>query len=609
MTAKKLLLLSVLMVCQILCAQQDSIALTEVIVSDSQLQKFSNSQSVLTLNDSVLRKNQPFLTSLLNFNSVIYFKENGLGMVSSPSFRGTTAQQTAVIWNGININSQLLGQTDFNTITTRDFNSVEIRAGGGSAIYGSSAIGGSIHLNNDLVFKKHFENDLYLGYGSFNTFGGNYKLSVSDGTVSAAVSVSRNSSDNDYEYLQNDGENLNGQYYNTSISGNFGYKINDNNFLKLYSQFFESERHFSLIFPSEIKTKYRDLNTRNMLEWDSFFSGFTSKVKVAALSENYQYFANINSDNFSHGEVETLIGKYDLAYKASEKVTLNTIFDYTQNKGMGSDLQGRRREIGSATLLFKHQIFEKLLYELTVRKEITENYKSPLLFSVGTNYKILPFYNLKINGSRNFRIPTFNDLYWNPGGNENLKPESSYQGEIGNVFAFKNFHLSITGYYNKISDMIVWLPNGNFWSPQNINKVNTYGGEAILGYKKNFGIHHFALNATYAYTISENDETKKQLIYVPFHKANGTLSYSVKKISADYQYLFNGEVFTRADNQSRYNIDAYFVNNLMLAYDFGKSKSYKIGVQIRNIWNEKYASVESRYLPGRNYNIYLNLNF
>ena len=157
--------------------------------------------------------------------------------------------------------------------------------------------------------------------------------------------------------------------------------------------------------------------------------------------------------------------------------------------------------------------------------------------------------------------------------------------------------------------MIVWLPNGNFWSPQNINKVNTYGGEAILGYKKNFGIHHFALNATYAYTISENDETKKQLIYVPFHKANGTLSYSVKKISADYQYLFNGEVFTRADNQSRYNIDAYFVNNLMLAYDFGKSKSYKIGFQIRNIWNEKYESVESRYLPGRNYNIYLNLNF
>ena len=94
MTAKKLLLFSVLCLCQILCAQTDSIALTEVVVTDSQLRNFSNTQSVLKINDSIMEKNQPSLTSLLNYNSVIYFKENGLGMVSSPSFRGTTAQQT-----------------------------------------------------------------------------------------------------------------------------------------------------------------------------------------------------------------------------------------------------------------------------------------------------------------------------------------------------------------------------------------------------------------------------------------------------------------------------------------------------------------------------------
>ena len=79
-------------------------------------------------------------------------------MVSSPSFRGTTAQQTAVVWNGININSQLLGQTDFNTVSTRGYNSIAVKAGGGSVVYGSGAIGGTIHLNNDLKFKKTFKN-------------------------------------------------------------------------------------------------------------------------------------------------------------------------------------------------------------------------------------------------------------------------------------------------------------------------------------------------------------------------------------------------------------------------------------------------------------------
>ena len=133
------------------------------------LRKFSNSQRLLTLNDSIIQKNQASLTSLLNYNSVIYFKENGLGMISSPSFRGSTAQQTAVIWNGININSQLNGQTDFNLINTRDFNNIIVQAGGSSAIYGSSAVGGSIHLNSNIKFNQLFHNELHINHGSFKS--------------------------------------------------------------------------------------------------------------------------------------------------------------------------------------------------------------------------------------------------------------------------------------------------------------------------------------------------------------------------------------------------------------------------------------------------------
>ncbi|WP_458625918.1 TonB-dependent receptor [Winogradskyella sp. PC D3.3] len=90
-------------------------------------------------------------------------------MVSSPSFRGTNASQTAVIRNGISINSQLTGQTDFNTINTTNFKSVVIRSGGGSVQYGSGAIGGSIHLNNTLSFSPHFDNTVTLSYGSYDT--------------------------------------------------------------------------------------------------------------------------------------------------------------------------------------------------------------------------------------------------------------------------------------------------------------------------------------------------------------------------------------------------------------------------------------------------------
>jgi vitamin B12 transporter len=265
MILKKLILPVLLLLCQFVLAQNDSVyVMEEVVITDNQLKDFSSSQSVVRVYslDSVMRRNQPSLSSQLLYNTVIYFKENGPGMVSSPSFRGTSASQTAVIWNGININSQLNGQTDFNTITALDFSEITARAGGGSVIYGSSAIGGSVHLNTQLRFNPHFTNEVKLDYGSFNTLGANYKLSAASNSFSTNVSISRNSSDNDFEYPGYNGKNKNGQYYNTSLNTSFGYKIDDRNTLKLYSYVYDDKRHFSGTRVAPSKSMYTNFNTR-----------------------------------------------------------------------------------------------------------------------------------------------------------------------------------------------------------------------------------------------------------------------------------------------------------------------------------------------------------
>jgi outer membrane cobalamin receptor len=611
MTAKSGILFCLLLMCQWICAQNDSITrLKEVIVSDVQLKQFSTTQSVLLLNDSIIRRNQPSLTALLNYNSVIYFKENGLGMVSSPSFRGTTAQQTAVIWNGLNINSQFNGQTDFNTITAKDFNSVSVRAGGGSVIYGSSAIGGSVHLNNELEFRQQFENTVEADYGSFNTLGLHYNLKAATKKVSIQMGISRNSSDNDYDFLDSDRKNTNGQYYNTSANAGFGYKINRNNSVIFYGYAFDGERHFSLISPSDTKTKYHDFNTRNLLEWTNIHNRLTSKIKAAFLTEKYEYYGSLASTPSNYAKAETVIAKYDAAYQFSKKILLNAVVDFSQTKSVGSDVGDNRRQIGSVTLLLKHQVLEKLGYEIGLRKEATSSYDSPFLFSAGANYELNKYYTVKANASRNFRIPTFNDLYWLDGGNPDLKPESSFQAEIGNDITYKSLTFSVTGYFINIEDMIQWQPGTSaMWHPVNVNKVKTYGIETILGWHKKYGKHDFAINGTYAYTVSKNRKTGYQLIYVPYHKVTGALAYSWKKFTADYQILFNGEVFTRSDNNPRYNIDAYSVSNLGAGYGFGKDDQLCFGVRVQNLFNENYRVVEGRPFPGRNYNLYLTLKF
>jgi vitamin B12 transporter len=592
--------------CQFILGQNDTIVLSEVIIADSQLKRFSDSKSKINLNDSIISRNGSALTNLLNYNSTIYFKENGLGMVSSSSFRGTTAQQTVVIWNGLNINSQLNGQTDFNTLTTRGFNLITVNPGGGSTVYGTSAIGGSIHLSNLLSFEKHFSNRISLNYGSFATLGLDYQMNYATEKISTQITLSRNSSDNDYPYLNTNQVNENGAFYNNNFSANVGYKIDNKNYIKFYSNYFESERHFSGTLVTTSKNKYDDLNTRNLLEYTNFFKNTISKIRVAFLSESYKYFEDKDAVEFSFGKAESTIVKYDLLYTFNSRFKINLLSDYTNIKGFGSDINSNSRSIFSNVLLFKHEISSKLNYEFGIRKEITTNYESPVLFSFGAKYDVLKWYQLKFNASRNFRIPTFNDLYWNPGGNLDLNPESAYQTDFTQVFSFKNISFSIAGFYNKISEMISWNPNEiRLWQPTNITKVQTYGLESNLNFdKKITAFHNIKANLNYGYTISENELTKKQLLYVPFHKLSGNLAYSYKNLTFFTSYLFNGAVFTSLDNT--YFLKEYTVVNSGLEYLFFKRCT--LGFMANNLFNESYQAVLQRPFPGRNYTININLN-
>lgn len=593
--------------CQSILAQNSgAINLNEVIISDAQLNNFSNAQSVLSLNDSIIQKNQPSLTSILNYNSFIYFKENGFGMVASPSFRGTTAQQTAVIWNGININSQLNGQTDFNTISARNFNSIAIRSGGGSVIYGSSAVGGTIHLNNVIAYKKQFQNEILLNYGSFNTLDLNYKLKFGTEKLSTFFGFSRFSSKNDYQYIGTKLKNQNGAFHNNSVDFNFGYKINSNNYVQFYNQFFNGSKDFSGTLTAVSKSKYTDFNTRNLLEWTNRNEHFTSKVKVAFLTELYHYFENKNTKNYSSGKSETFISKYDLNFKINSKMNLNGILEFNQTKGFGSDIENVKRDIYSSVLLFKHQLSSRFQYELSFRKEMTGNYKSPFLYSFGTKYMVNKNYLLRANASRNFRIPTLNDLYWVGAGNKNLMPENANQFEIGQEIKLKNLSISNSVYIIYLKDMIQWTPiNGSFWTPNNIKNVTSKGLETNLNWKKNYQLHSIELNANYAYTISEDNISKQQLIYVPYHKFNASICYGFKNASINGQFLYNGKVFTTSDNA--YELSAYKIANL--GFDYLINNNIKLGCNIRNIFNENYQSVASRPMPGRNYNLHLTFKF
>lgn len=593
---------------------QDSLhtQLDELVISDEKLTTHNKSQILYTVNDTLVKQSTASFTDFLLFNTPIYFKENGAGMVSSPSFRGTTAQQTSVLWNGLKVNSMFLGQTDFNAISYKEYDNIIVKPGGGSVLFGSGAIGGTIHLNNELRFYNHFTNRLQLAYGSFNTYRGNYAVSAGTKRWNVQAVFNRNQSENDFEVKNREWKNTNGNYYNNSFNAVVGYKINKIHQLSYMSHFYEDERHFALLSPNEIRTKYKSESVRNLLQWKAQTSQLNSRLRLGLISENYGYFDFLPSDRHSGGKVTTYIVKYDLDYKLSDAFTLSAVADYQHSKGEGmqSGIDKITQDIFSASLLATHQITEKTGYELGIKQEYTSDYQNPTLFSAGFYHHITNYYHIKINASKNYRVPTFNDIYWQPGGNPDLKPESSYQLDIAQQLSFSNTQVNLNFYTIHIADMIRWVPtSAGYWQASNTDKVAVLGAEISLAQQWKWQLHNLRLNGSYAYTRSTNKENNKQLVYVPFHKANGTLHYSYKQFSVQLQGVLNGKVYTQNDNNEASSIQSYGLLNMQLGYYFGSNRQHFIAFEIKNATDSFYENVENRTMPGRNYMIQLITQF
>ena len=207
---KKYISLIVWGVAPFVAAQEKKI--DTVFISDKKLNESVHFQKVINLSDNI-HKNASNLSETLRFSTPLYIKENGKGMVSSPSFRGTTAQQTAFIWNGININSLFLGQGDINNIGLLNFDKISVKAGGGSISYGTGAIGGTIHLDDKIQFGKGLNGNLFSEFGSFNTLNSALKIAYSNDKFSVKLNTALAKSENNYEVPKEKYINRNGAYY------------------------------------------------------------------------------------------------------------------------------------------------------------------------------------------------------------------------------------------------------------------------------------------------------------------------------------------------------------------------------------------------------------
>ncbi len=578
--------------------------LDTVVLTDVRLKHFSTGYKITKLSDSLLKRNSVSLTDALRYNSTIYLKEQGYGMTSTVSFRGTNASQTAVIWNGIAVNSVLNGQMDFNTLLPQSFSSISIRAGGGSVQYGSGAVGGSIHLNNDIQFKKTSTSRLQLNYGSYNTLNTGFKtIQASEGTYMDAGVVFV-ASDNDFPVLKTGLKNQNGAFSRFTAFLNTGIRFK-NHILSYYSNYYYGDRNFSSTLTTTNKDGYKDLTTRNMIQLQSAFKKWENNLKVAHLFERYNYYPDKNEALYFTGQARSIVFENSLKHLLSKAINITALINYTTVVGEGSAIESHYRATLAPVLIWKHTVSSRFTYSLNFRKEFLNRFKNPFLVSIDGSYQCSKMYALTFNASKNYRIPTFNDLYWQGAGNPDLQPETSLQGELGNTFLMGNFTALVNFFVIYSDNLIKWQPQSNgLWQPLNIANTKNYGAELSLLYQKKIRNFDFSIVANYAYTKAMDTQKNKQLIYVPYHQATGTINASQKKVNTYIQVLYTGNVFTTTDNKGI--LDDYTLVNTGVTFNISKKQT--AGLQVNNIFNKYYENIAYRPMPNRNIQITLNFN-
>ena len=214
--------------------------------------------------------------------------------------------------------------------------------------------------------------------------------------------------------------------------------------------------------------------------------------------------------------------------------------------------------------------------------------------SIGLAYEILPDFNIKLNVARGFRAPNISELASNGVhegtqryelGNTSLKPENSWQFDLGLDYSSPIISASLSLFANRINHYIYSekLADENN-QPVLIDDTPAYqftsGDARILGGEASIDIHpverlHFGNTFSYVNSVQLHQPAESK--YLPFTPAPRWVS------DVRYEFVCDGKTFDRAyqNHLSRLKyLDVNQVTGRRGVYNMGRNFSIKVVVPI-----------------------------
>lgn len=575
---------------------------------EAPLDQATSSVTVITADQIERRQQRTVIDALRTVPGLSVVQSGPIGSQTSVFMRGTNANHTLVLIDGMRANdpSTTNGGFNFAHLLAVDIDRIEIVRGPLSTLYGSDAIGGVVNIITRRGAGKPTAS-ASIEAGSFNTYLGqagiegaqgrfNYNLGfahLDTHSVSSTPARRRDGRDDESD-----------PYRNTTLSARLGADIAENAELSLFTRYIASAKAFDVV-PEDPNTRERAdqwfnrlVGTVDLLDgaWtQSFGAGFTRIERRE--SDAPDAFSSTSSRTVNRGTRTKLDWQNDIRPAENLVITLGA---ETEEERFEGEAVGAARSRSSGVFLQNSMSAWDRVY-LTLGGRIDDHDQ----FGTFDTYRLSAAYvhretatKLKAGIGSGFKAPTLFQLFARTPfftGNPDLQPEESVGWEIGveQSLAAPSLTVGITYFHNDIKNLIMSDPT--FTTNINIGKAVTSGFESFMEWRPN---EQLTLRIDHTYQRAEDATDGTQLVRRPWHKLSLLADYSplaAWTIALGVVYDGSRADFD-ADSFARIQRGGYTI--VRLASRYALNETWTIFGRVENALDRHYEEPDGFNQPG-----------
>lgn len=487
---------------------------------------------------------------------------------------------------------------------------IEVLKGGGSALYGTDAVGGVINV----IMKKGSDMGNHVTVkaagGSWNAE--QYAISASgsnDSGLGLIVSATKERR-GEYKFKNANGKSQllkNSGYDDTGVIVKLDQKVGEDNRIGVNFEHINAEGGSPFGYSKwETTDSHKRISNNVALRYD--WNESSDEKGYVQVYKNYQHahFRSPSVSNQSNFTDSTVGFEAQQNFKFSETDAFTAGLEYYKTTVDNNALYTGERDINNKAIFAENRWEFAPSWQLNtgLRYDHHSKYGSEVTPKVALNKKFDENSNVYLFWGRVFNAPTTDDLFWHQVdssqwgtfytyGDPNLKPEKGYVWTFGgNTKLNEKTSLSANVFYSKITDAIDWdytsVPN--YTLAVNVNKEKRRGLELSLNHDFDDNLSAYA---SYTYVQVKQDKGKgftKDLTTKPNIYRAG-----LKYKNADWLFTLNANAVT-GQSEKNFVDSSYFTLDLGAQYKINDNA--KLFINGYNLTNARYAEFGGLYKNG-----------